>query len=273
MLLTVLALALAQPPTLLVVTLRPEIGVTAGVANLLTEAVVDEMRASGMFSRVAGLREVEALAQMEQQKQLMNCSTDGCMAELAGALGVDEVLMGSVGKIGNTFIIALRLVEARTAKVLASLSHHVCEGSEERALNAIRPLAHHLLVTAKVLPSDATPFTPITTCGQEPSTLTTTTEARKPARLPFFATGGALLVGGAVLGALTLFAALATAAAWTTPRVTYVDIDGLNVAQRALLWNTAAILCGAVALVLGALTTGMLVAGAGVGGAGAVLGE
>src|SRR5258706_3934278 len=101
-------------PSVAVLKLSSEKGVDESTARVLTEATVDAFRRSKVFSRVVSLRELESVISVEQQKQMMNCTSSSCMAELAGALGVDFVVSGSLAKLGASYVFTASLVNART---------------------------------------------------------------------------------------------------------------------------------------------------------------
>jgi len=86
-------------PSLAVMSLESKAGVSPDIAALLSGHLADRMRGSGRFSRVITNQEIDAMLGLEKQKQLMQCDSQSCMAELAGALGVDFVTSGQVGKL------------------------------------------------------------------------------------------------------------------------------------------------------------------------------
>src|SRR6185295_5852068 len=59
---------------------------------------------------VTGKNDIAALLGLERQKQLLGCSDEqaSCLAELAGALGVDGLLTGSLGKVGNGYVVEVK---------------------------------------------------------------------------------------------------------------------------------------------------------------------
>ena len=45
------------------------------------------------------------------------CTSDtSCLVEIGGALGVDYLVSGSVGKLGDAFVIILKLMDVHEAK-------------------------------------------------------------------------------------------------------------------------------------------------------------
>lgn len=75
---------------------------------------------------VVAPKDVAAVLGLERQKMLIGCTEEAsCLAEIAGALGVDAILYGCVVKAGSGFTVTLRAVGAATAKPVASYSERV----------------------------------------------------------------------------------------------------------------------------------------------------
>lgn len=81
-----------------------------------------ELLAQGLEHRglkVMTPRAIAAVLGNERQKQLLGCS-EACVTELAGALGVDALLIGDLAKLGTDWAINVRLVAAATGETMAS---------------------------------------------------------------------------------------------------------------------------------------------------------
>jgi hypothetical protein len=65
--------------------------------------------------------EIASLLGFERQKQLLGCATDAtsCAAELAGALGVDALITGSLARFKGGFTVTIKIVAARDGRQLA----------------------------------------------------------------------------------------------------------------------------------------------------------
>jgi hypothetical protein len=95
---------------------------------------------------VIGKSDINSLIGFEKQKQVMGCSDDSaCLAEVGGALGVDYILVGSLGKIGALYRIDLKVVETRKARVRGRIGASV-EGKEEKLVVAVQKAVRDLLV-------------------------------------------------------------------------------------------------------------------------------
>ena len=85
-----------------------------------------------------------ALIGFERQKQLMGCGDDsGCMTELANALGVDGIIVGTVAKFGEFIQVNVKIVAASGSKPLALWSVRLRD--EEALFDAMRTAAPRLV--------------------------------------------------------------------------------------------------------------------------------
>jgi TolB-like protein len=87
-------------------------------------------------------RDVQQVLGFERQKQLLGCNQSDCVAELAGALGVDALLSGSVARVGTTVTLVLRVIRARDGMEVVSASTRVA--NEDRLQDWIEANAEKL---------------------------------------------------------------------------------------------------------------------------------
>ncbi len=92
-------------------------GLDADVARSITDVVAREVDRSGLFETLS-TDDIRAMLQHEQSKMLVGCDDASCLAEIGGALGVAKLLAGNVGKIGETYVISLKLIDVRAAEVV-----------------------------------------------------------------------------------------------------------------------------------------------------------
>src|SRR4051794_13436933 len=94
---TLLTSALAAEPIKLAAPQLQAAGVEPAKAQFFSDYLAQQLAGTGL--RVTTRAEIAAVLGVERQRQLLACS-DGseCFAELAGALGVDAVVTGSVAK-------------------------------------------------------------------------------------------------------------------------------------------------------------------------------
>ena len=118
-----LALALAAPPapaaapSLLVLDLVA-VEVPASVPRLLSGLLADSVaRHSG--AKTLAQEDLRQAMALQANKEALGCDTATCLAEMANALGVDYVVYGDVGKLGNATIVTLRLYDAKKNDAVA----------------------------------------------------------------------------------------------------------------------------------------------------------
>ncbi|MBK7864199.1 MAG: hypothetical protein IPJ65_37505 [Archangiaceae bacterium] len=72
-------------------------------------------------------RDIAAVLGIERQRQLLGCSDSAasCLAELAGALGVDAILSGTIARSGASITVTLRALKASDGAQLAAVTTRV----------------------------------------------------------------------------------------------------------------------------------------------------
>jgi TolB-like protein len=201
-----------------VLEIRP-LGTEASKAELLSEIALTEAASMPAFD-VIGKSDINSLIGFEKSKQVAGCTEDSaCLAEVGGALGVDYILVGSLGKIGSLYRLDLRLVDVKKARVRSRTGVTV-EGVEDKLVAAIQKSVRDLLAPqtgppdlARAAPARPAPAKEVTapdlsprpTAAGSASTPAGQVTASAPGRDTTWAwvTGGAgaaLLAGGAVAG-------------------------------------------------------------------------
>jgi hypothetical protein len=130
--------------------LTPRPGVDEGLAAQLSDVLAGEMRKAPGVSVLTDA-DIAAVLGLERQKQLLGCSDSSCLAELGGALGVDRLVHGSLGKVGESYLVHLASVDPRSGAVVGSASERIA-GSADALLDALPRMARQLLTE---LPSSA----------------------------------------------------------------------------------------------------------------------
>jgi TolB-like protein len=106
-----------EGPTLVVFDIVPEKGVDKGEANLLTELVIDKVSKLRKYE-VIGQKDIDKLMDWEQNKQLKGCTDASCLIQIAGAMGADYYIEGSIGVMGDNYMITLKLMDTRRVRVV-----------------------------------------------------------------------------------------------------------------------------------------------------------
>ena len=91
-------------------------------ADLYGELLAQRLQRGGL--KVLSARDLSAVMGLERQKQLLGCAESSCVAELAGALGTDGLLVGDVGKLETLWALNVKVLSA-TGEVLAQYSARI----------------------------------------------------------------------------------------------------------------------------------------------------
>ncbi|HEY7724753.1 MAG TPA: hypothetical protein VH880_05435 [Anaeromyxobacteraceae bacterium] len=107
------------------------------LCELLSEVALTESSAGGKLE-IIGASDVAALVGLERQKKVLGCGDDAaCLVEVGGALGVDDLLVGTLGRIGALYRVDLKLVDTRKARVLSRFGESVA-GREDQLVAAVQ---------------------------------------------------------------------------------------------------------------------------------------
>jgi len=118
--------------------------VEPALADLLSEVALTEA-ARFKALEVVGQSDVAALLGHERQQELLGCQDDSrCMAPIAGALGADYLLVGSIGRIGASTRVDLKIVDLHLARVVAREGETV-SGRDEAVVEAVQRAVLQLL--------------------------------------------------------------------------------------------------------------------------------
>jgi hypothetical protein len=138
------ALAASPSPPLQIATLPLDAaGVPEGMAASATLLIPTEVRRARPDARVISSEDVRSLLTHQKNRLVLGCGADAaCLADLGGVLGVDEIVAGRLGQLGQTWVLELRRLDVKQARNLASVTRAV--GSAEALVGAVRSAAAEL---------------------------------------------------------------------------------------------------------------------------------
>ncbi len=119
------------------------VGVPEDQARNLTQVVVQELRRSEGLSLISR-DEIAAMLSFKEDKARLGCDDDACLSELGGALGVDFLVAGSVGQLGETRLVHLKLIDLRETRVVSRVAESF-QGEPAQLLGAARAAARRLI--------------------------------------------------------------------------------------------------------------------------------
>ena len=119
-------------------------GVEPNVGAVVTDSVLAEMRKLQRVSAI-GMDEIRDMLSHEANKQFMGCEeNEACLAEIAGALGVDELVSGSLSKVEGSHVMVIRRIDQNRAKVVGTVDKRLKAESGQEFLAAVGPAVEEL---------------------------------------------------------------------------------------------------------------------------------
>lgn len=123
-------------------------GVSGSEAALIADAVASRLLASGTCN-VMERTQMDQILREQAFQQSGVCDNNGCSVEMGKVLSVDRVLVGSVGRIGDSWALNLRLVRVETGEVLRSASGKRKGGIAEAQQALVEQVVGELTGTGK----------------------------------------------------------------------------------------------------------------------------
>jgi hypothetical protein len=123
--------------TLVVMNLVAERGIDEALIRLLNELLLTQFTQTGNYAVIGG-SDVQAIISTEAQRQaVMGCTDVACLAELGGALGADLLAVSNIGRIGDFYLLNVKILNVKTASVVRRWSEQV-QGLENQLMLAVR---------------------------------------------------------------------------------------------------------------------------------------
>lgn len=108
-----------QPRRIAVLDLRGD-GVSDSEARTLTDRLRSRLVNTGAFIVLEREQMDEILG--EQGFQQSGCVSDECLVEIGRMVGVQEMVGGSIGKIGSTYTLDLRIIDVQSGRIMKTVS-------------------------------------------------------------------------------------------------------------------------------------------------------
>jgi len=138
-------------------------GLDADTVRLVEELVVGSLDATGR-SKVTSRSDMASVLGFEKQKQTLGCDESAsCIAEIAGALGVELLAAPRAGKLENLTVLTLSIIDARSATAVARARRTM--GSLTELPGAIDAMVAEMLPAVTAAPGS--PPRPPSPFGQE----------------------------------------------------------------------------------------------------------
>ena len=177
-----------EPVTLAVSDLAAQ-GVQESDAAVISEQLRAELMKSPRIRLIERSQMQEILK--EQGFQQSGCTNDACAVEVGQLLGVNNIIVGSVGMAGSYTVLSVRVIDVKTGSIVVNESIRTKGGIDKVLESGIEETATKL--NTGLFPEAAAPQ-PEVSAGAK----------RSPVRGVLIGGGAAVLVGGGIAAAVWL---------------------------------------------------------------------
>lgn len=117
-----------------------------GVSNSDASIITDRLRVELFNTNQYVVLERDKMNEIlsEQGFQFSGCTTDECIVEVGKLVGVQQMIAGKIGKIGNLFTISVRTIDVQTGKVLKVATDDCNCPIEQVLTNSVKKISHIL---------------------------------------------------------------------------------------------------------------------------------
>ena len=116
--------------------------VSTSEAKILTNRLNDELFNFGKFT-VIERAQIEPVLK-EQGFQQSGCVSSECAVEAGKLLGVDQIVTGSIGKIGSYYTVSARMIDVQTGEVLKNSKRDISGSIDLILRNTMKVIAGEL---------------------------------------------------------------------------------------------------------------------------------
>jgi len=118
-------------------------GITNDEAAVISDRLRSEIQSTGRF-RLMERGLMSTILQEQGFQQSGSCNGTSCQIEMGKLLGVDRLLVGSVGKLGKTYTLSIRLISVETGEILQSIDEDIRGEVDELIRGPVKNIAQRL---------------------------------------------------------------------------------------------------------------------------------
>jgi TolB-like protein len=138
------AAAKKQLPKVAVLDIRALQGAHEDTVQIILEMITTALAEKKRYD-VIGKADVTALIGLDRQRKMLGCKDDNaCLANIGGAMGVEYLVTGQLGKLGSRYRLSLNLLDVRKNKSLSRPSDF-CDGNDDALAAKTQQLVAKLL--------------------------------------------------------------------------------------------------------------------------------
>jgi hypothetical protein len=109
------AVVVNEKPKILVLDFRDD-GVGTSAVRIIHDTLVSHVSKDARLDVLSSEDVRRAVAREAERREATNCDEEGCIAEIAEALGAQLTIYGTAGKLGDLVVVNVNLYDARNAR-------------------------------------------------------------------------------------------------------------------------------------------------------------
>ena len=132
--------------------------VSQGVAGILSDSLRTYLVNTNKFTIVT--RENMEQVLKEQNFQMSGCTSQECIVQMGQLLGVRKMFAGSIGKVGATYVINLKIIDIESGKIEKAVTEQCAKCEEDALLTSITNIANKIIEIKPIPPVVSKPPVP-----------------------------------------------------------------------------------------------------------------
>ncbi len=130
-------------------------GISEDEAATLTDVLRSKLMNTGKYE-VMERSQMEAILEEQAFRYSGSCTDKECMVEMGQILGIQQIIAGSIGMLGKTYSINVRIISVETGKILNSVTHNYT-GPFENLLTTEMSVVANRLADVEIVYKPRTP--------------------------------------------------------------------------------------------------------------------
>lgn len=127
-------------------------GLDAGEVKTLSDALRNNIIDQGAYT-VLERSKMDVILKEQGFQASGACTNEACAVEMGQLLGVDAMVLGSVGRVGKTYSVTVRMLDIKTGKIFHSASEYYKGEIDGLLTETMRNIAVKLATTQKAAPA------------------------------------------------------------------------------------------------------------------------
>jgi Curli production assembly/transport component CsgG len=100
------------------------VGMDSGVSMVITDIFTNQIQANGKY-RVMERSQMNRILSEQGFQNSGACSSTECAVEIGRLLSIDKMFVGSIGRLGESWVINIRIISIQTGEILSNVSKQV----------------------------------------------------------------------------------------------------------------------------------------------------